>query len=96
MLIKAITFDIQSPAWMNDRQYKHCFLRAQENYIKDILKERGYIYLNQIYELLDVRWNPDDDNLCFKYDGVNLKKLIEFEVFDQEDNSILIHILYRK
>lgn len=96
MKLKAITYDSKNSTWEDNKEYNHLFLLVQERYIRDLLRTRGYIYLNQIYELVGAKWNPDDDNPCFKYDGVNLKKLIEFELFDQEDNSILIHILYHE
>lgn len=43
------------------------------NYINDLLKVRGYIYLNQIYEYFGVKWNIETENHCLtsKYSPIN-------------------------
>lgn len=43
------------------------FIRQQEVYFNDILRVRGYIYLNTIYEMLGVKWDPEWENLCLLY-----------------------------
>lgn len=39
-------------------------VRMTEEHINDLIKYRGYIYLNQIYEMFGVEWNPEWENLC--------------------------------
>ena len=46
-----------------------------ENYLNDRLKYNGYLYLNQVYEQLGLRWDPARDNQCYIYengDRINL------------------------
>ena len=50
-----------------DRMY----IRMQEDYVNDLLRIRGYVYTNQIYESLGVAWDPERENLCLIYDGGN-------------------------
>lgn len=57
-------------------------IRHNELYINDLLRFQGYVYLNQIYELLGVKWNPEWDNLCRTYDGHNHFKFLVHSVDD--------------
>ena len=31
-------------------------------FIKQIYAHRGYVYLNEVYECLGMKWNPNDEN----------------------------------
>jgi hypothetical protein len=62
--------------WKNDNDYNLMFIKAQERYANDILRTRGYLFLNEVYRMLGlpdtkpgqvVGWtydesNPDIDN----------------------------------
>ena len=59
-----IYFDKECHYWSrNDRSNEH-FLNTQMDYIRDLVKHRGYVYLNQIYEILGAKWDTRIDNLC--------------------------------
>jgi hypothetical protein len=63
-----ITFNSKtSPYATTDKECNLLFIRCYETYCNDILKARGYIYLNTIYELFGVKWNPEWENLCMLY-----------------------------
>jgi hypothetical protein len=49
-------------------EWMRMFLRAEEQYFNDLLTVRGYVYLNQIYEALEVAWDPKNENPCCIYD----------------------------
>ena len=50
-------------------------MRVRKNnkllYERSVILCKGYIYLNTIYELLGLRWDPYDENICwiFERDG---------------------------
>ena len=90
MILATIMFDSNSKEWTDNRDHTHMFLLCAERHINDTIRFGGYIYLNQIYEHLGIKWNPDDNNPCIKNDGVNRIAFIQFEVFDKPDNSICI------
>ena len=92
MLLKTIKFDNTNPNWRNDWADNTWFLHAMELHLNTIIEHRGYIYLNQIYESLDVKWNPDDENPCIKNDGVDRPRRIEFEIFKEPKNVLTVHI----
>lgn len=66
----------QNCNWENDSDYMELFLNNAQRHANDILRSRGYIYLNTVYEMLaleqskaghQVGWvyrrdNPDGDN----------------------------------
>lgn len=87
-----ITFDRRSNLWTTDQNFNSMTLLRMEQIINDIIRRKGYVYLNQIYEWLGVEWNPLYENPCFtKANGCELR-YIEFEVFNMSDGSVLILI----
>lgn len=72
----------------------YCFY-GRKNDILTIWQNREVIYLNQIYEVLGVCWNPENENECLKYDK-NYIVQFQFEVFHESDSSLRIFILLSK
>ena len=86
-LIDSIKFDKKSKEWNDTPEWNECFIQLEERYFNTIITALGYIYLNDIYEMFDVKWNPDNNNQC-------IRKPITFETEEKEDGSITIYILY--
>ena len=61
-----IYFDKNCAYWSNDNKMNELFLNCQTDYIRDLVKHRGYIYLNQIYEILGAKWEPRYENHCIE------------------------------
>jgi hypothetical protein len=87
----SFTFNEETSAHaMLDREQNFIFIAIQEDYINDLLKARGYIYLNQIYEMFGVKWRTEWENLCITYEpGVR----IELAVARDNGNGFDIDIL---
>jgi hypothetical protein len=64
--MKTITFDLHSTYWSYNEESNQYYVNTQAEYFQEILMARGYIYLNQMYEILGVEWNPDWDNICYR------------------------------
>jgi hypothetical protein len=47
-------FNSGCPAWTNNSEYNLMFLKIQERYANDILKSRGHIFLNEVYDMLGI------------------------------------------
>lgn len=45
-------FDDSSKEWQKSPDYNMAFLRAQQNYLNDLLRIRGHVFLNEIYDAL--------------------------------------------
>ena len=47
-------FDEASPYWQKDPEYNFMFLKSQQQYANDLLKARGRLFLNEVYEMLGI------------------------------------------
>lgn len=64
--MKTIYFDSTSSEYRKNWECNRLFLWGQMHYFKDMVKYRGYLYLNQIYENLGIAWNPNEENICYR------------------------------
>ena len=62
-----IKFDESAVNWCKDQETNHMYLIQQKHWFEDLFKHRGYIYLNQIYEALGVRWDSTKENVLWIY-----------------------------
>ena len=47
-------FDELCSEWQRQPEYNYTFLRAQQNYANDLLRSRGHIFLNEVYDMLGI------------------------------------------
>ncbi len=47
-------FDKMSANWNTDAEVNLLFLRSQQNYFNDLLVTRGHVFLNEVYDALDL------------------------------------------
>lgn len=47
-------FDEYSSQWQKNSETNLYFLRLQQNYANDLLKARGHVFLNEVYDMLDI------------------------------------------
>ena len=47
-------FDAASENFAKDPEYNMMFLRRQQDYANEMLKARGHLFLNEVYDLLDI------------------------------------------
>lgn len=68
----SVTFNEESTFWMNNRDYNLCFLKIQQNYANDLLKNRTYLFLNEVYLMLGIRMKDFGEFVGWIYDEKNL------------------------
>lgn len=86
--MKTIRFDEHCVGWNKSIDWNRSFLNVQRDYIYEKLHRRGYMYLNDIYEGLGAKWNPEEENICYLAKHGPL--YIEFETID--NNVFLVKI----
>ena len=47
-------FDEMSKEWQRNPEYNFIFLRAQQNWANDLLRARGHVFLNEVYDMLGI------------------------------------------
>jgi len=47
-------FDELCDSWKNNPELNRIFLQAQQNYANDMLQARGHVFLNDVYDMLDI------------------------------------------
>lgn len=52
--IYARFFDNGSHSWNKEPEYNLIFLQCQQNYANDLLKSRGHVFLNEVYDMVGV------------------------------------------
>ena len=81
-----INFDKNCEGWIKNSEVCEYFLRIR--YLNELLIARGYIYLNDVHENLGAKWNPDDDNICYRAENGPLDIRLE----PAEDGAFLVTI----
>ena len=65
--MRPIIFDEKSWKFNNtDKALNPLVLYQIANELKSSFDCYGYIYLNEIYKRFAIKWNPDDENICYK------------------------------
>ncbi len=64
----ACYFDKTSRNYETNRDFNMMFLRAQQNYANDVLRARGHLFLNEVYDMLDLRRTTAGQIVGWTYD----------------------------
>ena len=69
-MVDTFIFDEMSPYWSNNYDFNKTFIEMQTDWIYDLIKANGYVYLDKIYDNFAVNCNPYKSNDCIQY-GIN-------------------------
>lgn len=77
-------FDESCPDWEKDPELNFMFLRAQERYANDQLKRKGFMFLNDVYELIGLPRTKAGQFVGWIYDEKcpNGDNFIDFGIMD--------------
>ena len=65
--MRRIIFDDKAVGWGLEDALNRLYIKDRIAHLENMCCWRGYLYLNEVYETLGISWNPDDENVCFKY-----------------------------
>ena len=99
----AVFFDECNPNWSKDPEWNKMFLMDQQRYANDLLKRRGHMFLNEVYDLIGadrtragnvVGWiydekNPNGDNYI-DFGIFNVSRAANRRFVNGHERSILI------
>lgn len=77
-------FDESSPYWEKDSEYNLMFLKAQQNYANDLLKTKGRVFLNEVYQMLGLDPTKAGQIVGWRYDpdDSTIDNYIDFGIYD--------------
>ena len=83
-------FDEASPCWQNDPEYNLMFLRAQQQYANDLLRAKGRLFLNDVYEMLGIEKTKAGQIVGWVYDRENPNgdNFVDFGIYDMSKESV--------
>lgn len=61
-------FDETCTGWTRDAEYNHMFLKQQQTYANDLLRTRGHVFLNEVYDMLGMQRSKAGQQVGWVYD----------------------------
>ena len=82
-------FDESCANWTHDAEHNLMFLRLQQQYANDLLKTRGYLFLNDVYDLVGIPRTKAGQVVGWVYDenNPNGDNFVDFGIFDVNDEK---------
>lgn len=90
----AIVFDNKNILWQESNENNIMQIRTTVMHINELFKQRGYIYLNQIYEAFFVYWDTQRCNHCILYADNEIRFEINNIFEDKPELGYLIDIIW--
>jgi Family of unknown function (DUF6353) len=86
--IYARFFDSYSTSWSKEPEYNLIFLKCQQNYANDLLRSRGHVFLNEVYDMVGIPRSKAGAVVgwILSRDG-ETDNFINFGVFDGRDGT---------
>ena len=83
-------FDEASPYWQKDPEYNFMFLKSQQQYATDLLKARGRLFLNEVYEMLGIDKTKSGQIVGWVYNPENPigDNFVDFGIFDMSKERV--------
>ena len=77
-------FDDGCNGWSKDPEFNLLFLKQQQSYANDLLKSRGHLFLNEVYDLLGIQRTKAGNIVGWIYDEKNPvgDNFVDFGIYD--------------
>ena len=80
-------FDCGNEGWDKDPEVTLMFLRSRQNYANDMLKSKGYLFLNDVYDMLDIPRTKAGQVVGWRYNPKNPTgdNYVDFGIYNQDN-----------
>ena len=85
-------FDESNVNWSKDQKANLMFLKYQQTYATDLLKKKGTVFLNEVYEMLGIPRSQEGCVVGWHYDEKNPigDNYIDFILSDTDSSNIVL------
>lgn len=83
-----VIFDETSWKWDEDQDFNKVFLKQTFRSLETTFRIGGYVYLDKVYGYLGLKWNPDNENICFRKENGPIK--FDYELTEENTYKITI------
>lgn len=80
-------FDEYSTSWSREPEYNLTFLRCQQNWFNDLLKVRGHVFLNEVYDALGIPRTKAGSVVGWVV-SKNGDNFVDFGVFERDTEQV--------
>ena len=82
-------FDENSISWDRSREWNECFLELTQDYFNDLLKHRGYLFLNEVYDRLGIPRRAIGQCVGWIYNenNPNGDNFVDLDIFNERNNN---------
>ena len=80
-------FNESCPGWSKNSEYNMVFLREQQNYANNLLKSRGHLFLNDVYDMLGIARSKAGQCVGWIYNTENPQgdNYVDFGLYDSQN-----------
>lgn len=85
----SVIFYEGNPGWDKDPERTKYYLMQQQNWANDVLQSKGYLFLNEVYDMLGFNRTAAGQLIGWYYDKTNpeLHNYVDFGMFDVYDEQ---------
>ena len=82
-------YDCGNEGWTKDPEYNLMFLRHQQDWANELLKSRGHLFLNEVYDMLGIPRSKAGQIVGWIYDEKNPNgdNCVDFGIYDNKDGN---------
>lgn len=80
-------FDVGNDNWEKDAEYNLMFLRHQQNHANDLLQSRGWVLLNEVYDMLGIPQTRAGHVVGWLYNDKTSDNFIDFGIYNIHDQN---------
>jgi hypothetical protein len=83
-------FDESSSYWEKDSEYNLMFLRSNQRYANDLLITKGHLFLNEVYDMLDIPRTKAGQSVGWIYDPKNPigDNFVDFGIYETQKEKV--------